>query len=148
MSDRITHLDLIRGVAVMGILTMNMSLFGLEGAGYYDLSAEGSYTPLDWFFGVLGESLSDQKFMGIFSALFGASALLFLERAERRGQPAVRLNLRRNIILLGIGVIHSIFWEGDILAVYALCAPLLLLARRWPARRGRASRRPARSTRG
>ena len=133
MNKRLTHLDTIRGVAVMGILIMNSVSFGLSSAGYYDISAAGSTTKLDWFFGVFGEIFVDQKFMGIFSLLFGVSVLLFLDRAEAKGHSPVKLSLKRNFWLLIIGVAHSFIWEGDVLMSYALCSPLLLIARRWSA---------------
>ncbi|MCP5030932.1 MAG: hypothetical protein GY939_03955, partial [Actinomycetia bacterium] len=70
--SRHTSLDLIRGVAVMGILLMNAVSFGLTDAAYDDISADGMRTWLDWVIGVFGEVFVDQKFMGLFSALFGA----------------------------------------------------------------------------
>lgn len=129
MSDRITHLDTVRGAAVMGILVMNGVSFGLGNVAYFDISY-GTETGLDSVLAVLGEVLADQKFMGLFSLLFGASILLFLERAEARGRKPVWLSLWRNILLLLIGILHSILWVGDILVVYALCAPVLLAMRR------------------
>lgn len=44
------------------------------------------------------------------------------------------MSLWRNTLLLGIGVLHSWLWVGDVLTVYALCAPVLLFARRWRTR--------------
>ena len=77
-SDRITSLDLIRGVAVLGILLMNAVSFKLGFAPYFNLSAGGSETWLDWAIGVFGEIFVDQKFMGLFSLLFGAGIMLFI----------------------------------------------------------------------
>ena len=126
---RLTHLDAVRGLAVMGILLMNSISFGLGNEAYFDVSARGTYTTLDWVLGILGELFADQKFMGLFSLLFGASILLFLERAQAKGQAPVRLSLWRNGLLLGIGICHAVIWSGDVLTVYALCAPVLLLMR-------------------
>ena len=130
---RITHLDALRGVAVLGILVMNAVSYGLEPAAYFNVSA-GSRTPLDWIIGVLGEILVDQKFMGIFSILFGAGIVLFADRAAAKGTRAGRLSLWRNLLLLGIGALHMTLWEGDVLMVYAVAAPFLILARRLPPR--------------
>ena len=66
-SGRITSLDLIRGVAVLGILLMNAVYFKLGSAPYFNLSAGGSETWLDWSVGIFGEVFVDQKFMGLFS---------------------------------------------------------------------------------
>ena len=126
---RLTHLDTVRGLAVMGILVMNSVSFGLGNVAYFDVSAHGTETFMDWTLGILGEVFADQKFMGLFSLLFGASLLLFLERAQAKGPSPVKLSLWRNGLLLVMGIAHALIWTGDVLTVYALCAPLLLLLR-------------------
>ena len=133
-SDRITSLDLLRGVAVLVIVLMNAVSFKLGDAPYLNLSAGGSETWLDWAIGVFGEIFVDQKFMGIFSLLFGAGILLFIERAERREARPVLLNLWRNVLLLGIGILHAILWDGDVLMAYAISAVFLLALRKLPSR--------------
>ena len=129
-SDRITSLDLIRGVAVLGILLMNAVSFKLGFAPYFNLSAGGSETWLDWAIGVFGEIFVDQKFMGLFSLLFGAGIMLFIERAETRESHPVLLNVWRNVLLLGIGILHMLLWDGDVLMVYALSAFFLVALRK------------------
>ncbi len=129
-SSRITSLDLIRGVAVMGILLMNVVHFGFGRVPYLNLSAGGSESWLDWVVGIGGEIFVDQKFMGIFSLLFGAGILLFIERAEAKGGRPVLLNLWRNALLLGIGILHTLLWEGDVLIVYAVSALFLIALRK------------------
>ncbi len=129
-SARNTSLDLIRGVAVLGILVMNAVSFGLAEAAYNNISFDGISNWLDWVVGVFGEVFVDQKFMGLFSALFGAGIVLFADRAEMKGRGPVRLSLWRNFLLLLIGLLHTLVWEGDILVVYALAAPILILMRR------------------
>jgi len=131
-SARITSLDLIRGLAVLGILLMNVVHFKFGRVPYLNLSAGGSESWLDWLVGIAGEILVDQKFMGLFSLLFGAGILLFIERAEARGGRPVRLNLWRNALLLGIGILHSLLWEGDVLIVYAVSALFLIALRKLP----------------
>ena len=133
-SARITSLDLIRGVAVLGILLMNAVSFKYEPATVWNLSAGGSETWLDWSVGVLGEIFVDQKFMGLFSLLFGAGMMLFIDRAAARGARAVLLNLWRNGLLLVIGILHSLLWQGDVLVVYALASLFLLALRKLSAR--------------
>lgn len=131
-SQRITHLDTVRGVAVMGILIMNAASFFFIGAAYFDISSPENKTILDWLVGGFGEVFADQKFMALFSILFGASVLLFCERAAAKGHSPVRLSLWRNFLLLLMGLFHASIWEGDILFVYACCAPVLLLCRKLP----------------
>ena len=131
---RITSLDLIRGVAVLGILLMNAVSFKLDDAAYFNLSADGSNNWLDWAVGVFGEIFVDQKFMGLFSLLFGASMILFIDRAAARGARAVLLNMWRNALLLLIGILHLAVWDGDVLTVYAVSSVFLLVLRRLPNR--------------
>ena len=131
-AGRITSLDLVRGVAVLGILLMNAVSFRFGSAPYFNLSAGGSVGWLDWVVGVLGEVLVDQKFMGMFSLLFGAGMVLFMDRAAARGARAVALNLWRNALLLVIGAAHFAFWDGDVLMAYALSSVVLLALRGLP----------------
>ena len=133
-SDRIVSLDLIRGVAVLGILLMNAVSFAFGSGPYFNLSAGGSETWLDWTVGVLGEVFIDQKFMGLFSLLFGAGMILFIDRAAARGRRAALLNLWRNGLLLLIGVLHFLLWDGDVLMAYALSSVFLLALRKLPDR--------------
>ena len=131
---RITGLDLIRGAGVLGILLMNAVSFKYGLVPYLNLSAGGSETWLDWAVGISGEIFVDQKFMGLFSLLFGAGVMLFMECAEIRGGRPLRLNLWRNALLLAIGWLHYQLWDGDVLMVYALCSVILLALRKCPPR--------------
>ena len=129
-STRITSLDLIRGVSVLGILLMNAVSFKFGLVPYLNISAGGSETWLDWTVGVFGEIFIDQKFMGLFSLLFGAGVMLFIERAAARGGRAVLLNIWRNALLFIIGFLHILLWEGDILMVYAVSSLFLVAMRK------------------
>ncbi len=133
-SARITSLDLIRGVAVLGILLMNAVNFRLGDAPYFNLSAGGSETWLDWAVGIFGEIFVDQKFMGLFSLLFGAGMILFIDRASGKGKRAVLLNLWRNGLLLLIGIFHFLLWDGDVLMAYAISSVFLIALRKLPNR--------------
>ncbi|MYA61456.1 MAG: DUF418 domain-containing protein [Dehalococcoidia bacterium] len=128
-SARITSLDLIRGVAVLGILLMNAVSFKFGTSPYFNLNAGGSETALDWTVGIFGEIFVDQKFMGLFSLLFGAGMILFIDRAAQRGRRAVMLNLWRNALLLLIGILHYTLWIGDVLMVYAVSSVFLIALR-------------------
>nr|WP_306667774.1 DUF418 domain-containing protein [Pseudoteredinibacter isoporae] len=69
---------------------------------------------------------ADQKFMGMFSLLFGASVLLLIERVQAKGKASLGVHYRRNLILMAIGLAHGIYlWEGDVLLIYGFCALLL-----------------------
>ena len=131
-SGRITSLDLIRGVAVLGILLMNAVYFKLGPAPYFNLGAGGSETQVDWAVGVFGEIFIDQKFMGLFSLLFGAGMILFIDRVSRGDGRAVLLSLWRNTLLLAIGILHFLLWNGDVLMVYAVSSVFLIALRKLP----------------
>lgn len=117
---------------MLGILLMNAVYFGLGSAPYFNLSAGPSQTPLDWAVGILGEVFVDQKFMGLFSLLFGAGMILFIDRASGKGRRAVLLNLWRNVLLLLIGSLHFLLWDGDVLMVYAVSSLFLVALRKLP----------------
>ena len=119
---------------MLGILLMNAVAMKMGLAPYQNLDAGGSETGWDWAVGVFGEIFVDQKFMGLFSLLFGAGILLFIERAEARAPHPILLNLWRNALLLGIGVLHTLLWDGDVLVVYAISAFLLVGLRKLPAK--------------
>ena len=127
--ERITHLDMARGIAVLGILLMNAVSYGLPSAAYFNISSAGTETGLDWAIAIFGEIFIDQKMMGIFSMLFGAGIVLFADRAAAKGARANLLSLWRNLLLFGIGVLHTLLWDGDILTTYAVCSVILILAR-------------------
>ena len=131
-SERITHLDMVRGVAVLGILLMNAVSYGLPSAAYFNLSSAGTESWLDWAIAVFGEIFIDQKMMGIFSMLFGAGIVLFADRAAAKGARAGWLSLWRNLLLFGVGLLHTALWEGDILTTYAVCSLILIPARNAP----------------
>jgi uncharacterized protein len=126
---RISNLDALRGIAVLGILLMNGVAFGLPTAAYFNLSADGSASMIDRMIGVAGEIFIDHKMMGLFSVLFGAGIALFMERADARARRPVLLGLWRNLLLLGIGLLHELVWDGDVLVVYALWAPFVIAMR-------------------
>ena len=103
-SLRVTNLDSIRGLAVLGILVMNAVSFGLVPAAYFNLSAGGNRSWLDWVIGAAGEVLVDQKTMALFSMLFGTGIVLFADRAATKSDHPVALSLWRNFLLLLIGL--------------------------------------------
>lgn len=129
-AERITNLDTIRGFATLGILVMNAVAFALVTPGYFNLDAQGSNTWLDWIIGVAGEIFIDQKTMALFSMLFGVGVVVFADRAEVKGRQPGLLSMWRFGLLLAIGMLHGALWDGDVLRIYALCAPLIFLVRR------------------
>lgn len=127
---RIESLDAIRGVAVMGILAMNIVAFGMPFAAYSNPVAGGPVGVLDlgtWFVNFV---LVDSKMRGLFSMLFGASTLLVIESAAAGGRSPAATHYSRMFWLAIFGLIHFyLIWFGDILFLYAMCGLLLFLFR-------------------
>lgn len=131
-AERHHALDMLRGVAVLGILIMNIYAFAMPFAAYMNPLLYGGdewYNLGTWF---ATHVLADQKFMTIFSMLFGAGIVLMWERAQARGGKLAGLYYRRLFWLLVIGLLHAWFiWFGDILFYYAVVGMLVYPARKW-----------------
>ena len=132
-SDRIAALDAIRGVAVMGILTMNIVAFAMPAAAYSNPLAYGGHTGADFAAWLGNYILFDGKMRGLFSFLFGASMLLVIERAAAKGENAAVVHFSRMGWLFVFGMAHLILlWWGDILNHYALIGAVAWFFRRMP----------------
>jgi uncharacterized protein len=134
--QRIVALDVLRGFALLGILIMNIQAFSMPWAAYFNPTVYGDLTGANRWVWVLSHILADQKFMTIFSLLFGAGIILLTTRLEERGQSAWKIHYRRNFWLLLFGLAHAyLLWTGDILVLYALCAVVVFwfrqLSPRW-----------------
>lgn len=132
-SERIEALDVVRGIALLGILLMNIEAF----AGPILLSTTGidpSLVGIDRIADTAVYLLVQGKFYLLFSLLFGMGFAVMAERADASGRAIVPLYLRRIATLMLIGVLHIVLlWGGDVLTTYALIAlPLLLLGRAMP----------------
>jgi uncharacterized protein len=132
---RLSSLDVLRGVGVLGILVMNIDDFGIPEA-FHDIPV-GS--PIDNFFGpharlnllvlIFKWVFFEGKMRGLFSMLFGAGVILMTSRAEQRGagNQIADIYLRRNMLLVLFGLLHGcLIWEGDILFLYGMAALLFL----------------------
>jgi uncharacterized protein len=132
---RIPSLDLIRGIAVLGILAVNIAGFAGPSAGTDTPWLPYRATPADEAAFALTFVLFEGKMRALFSILFGASMLLFVERAEAARRDGEMLQLRRLGWLALFGWLHYIlFWWGDILFVYAVSGLFALPLRRLPDR--------------
>ncbi|HYJ82891.1 MAG TPA: DUF418 domain-containing protein [Allosphingosinicella sp.] len=132
---RIVTLDIVRGVAVMGILAMNVVGFALPFQAYLNPLALGPIGEADFASWAVGFVFVDGKMRGLFSLLFGASMLLLIEQAKARGEAEERVHYRRMFWLLAFGLIHLyLIWFGDILVEYALVGMIAFLFRDLPNR--------------
>lgn len=130
-TKRIISLDILRGVAVLGILIMNIQSFSMPSAAYINPSAYGDLTGLNKWIWILSHLLASEKFMSVFSILFGAGVVLFTENAASKGSNSAALHYRRMGWLLLFGFIHAyLLWYGDILVSYSICGMLIFLFRK------------------
>ena len=121
VTDRIQTLDVIRGVAVMGILSVNIVDFSNINATYLNPAALGFPDPASLAVWAANMLLVDGKFRTLFSMLFGASMVLVVQRAEAAGKSGWQVHLKRMLVLLAFGLAHFfLIWRGDILALYAV----------------------------
>jgi len=133
---RLPFVDALRGFALFGVFGANLLIF--SGITYMteEQKASISATSLDRFVYLLEQFLVENKFMGLFSVLFGISFWLFLDRARARGASATALFYRRIGWLFVFGSLHGwLLWCFDILRFYSLWAILLPLFVRMPLKR-------------
>ncbi len=121
--ERINSLDIIRGVALFGILLMNIVGFGLYKA-YYDPTNSGGATGWDLKAWWVNNMFFEGTMRGLFSMLFGAGIVLFNSRTIN-GMPSIAVTdayFRRTLWLLVFGIIHAylLLWAGEILFPYAV----------------------------
>ena len=123
-SNRLTVIDLLRGIAILGILLVNMidfhSPFLYMQADYWDGADFYTYAFVD--------ILAQGNFYPMFAFLFGFGAVLLMKRTIEKGMSFPLLFSRRMAFLLLVGVFHAfVIWHGDILITYAICGWFILL---------------------
>ena len=96
-TERIESIDVLRGVALLGILVMNVQAFAMPQAAYFNPTVYGDLTGANRYVWIAGRMFADQKFMTIFSMLFGAGIVLMTGRAEARGDTRRSSADRRGI---------------------------------------------------
>lgn len=122
-TERIAALDIVRGLALFGVLQINLISF--TGHGYL----EGTYPtgPVSEILTWLRDALINGKAMSCFSMLFGVGLAIQMDRATARGASFGRFALRRLGALAAIGGTHAVLiWNGDILFDYAVIGLMLL----------------------
>src|SRR5580692_13159976 len=129
--ERIVSIDVLRGFALLGILPMNIQYFSMISAAYSNPTAYGSMTGANYWVWLLCHVFADEKFMTIFSMLFGVGILLMTSRIEAVGKPSAGRHYRRMGWLIAFGLAHAyLLWSGDILVTYGMCGLLVYLCRR------------------
>ena len=132
LAPRSVLLDSLRGIALLGILLMNIECYTVPlNAGTSGLNP--ALTGSDRWVDALTYLFVQGKFYTLFALLFGAGFAIMESRALRAQRPFVPFFLRRMALLLLIGLTHAIFlWAGDILVTYAFWGCVLLAVRRLP----------------
>ena len=118
--ERIAFFDVLRGVALFGILFVNVFSFGADASAWTD--------PLDRTFWTLKHTLFESKFWALYSLLFGMG---FYLQSLSPGYTVGRA-VRRLLVLMALGCLHGLLFEGDILMLYAELGLLLLVLNRLP----------------
>lgn len=136
MQQRIEGIDLLRGFALLGLPTMNMVSFSMPFSAYINPTSFAEHYFLNDFLFSFFHLFSDQKFMGLFSLLFGASILLLANKSKESGKTPAFIHYSRMFWLFVLGILHSLYlWDGDILALYAILGcllyPLKFIRARW-----------------
>jgi uncharacterized protein len=133
-AERLPSLDLLRGIAILGILPANVPLFAGT-IGVFAAQPIGPTSPADHaamsvtVFAVFG------KFVTLLAMLFGAGLALQVWKADQEGRPFAAQYIRRMAILFLIGLVHGLLlWFGDILSSYAIVALLGLIFARFSPR--------------
>lgn len=136
VGDRIVHLDVLRGLAVLGILLVNAPAFAMpfqvsENPNLSPFPFDGASRTAWWVMA----TFFHQKFVTLFSMLFGVS--IFLVGGERHADPERDRVVRRRLLwLIAFGAVHgALIWFGDILTLYGLVGLIMLLCRSWRPRR-------------
>lgn len=129
--DRIDSLDVLRGIAILGILAMNVVSFAEFSAAYIvPTLMPGGVGGVNGILWTLQRLFADQKFMTLFAMMFGAGIVLSTRRADAAGS-AWTYHYRRMGSLFVLGMLHAyLVWHGDILVLYAVCGCVAFFGRK------------------
>ena len=124
---RLVAVDMVRGFALFGVMLVNMFNFGASSGIWTDPVDVAGYSVMRFVF--------ETKSWRLFSFMFGFGFALQMFRADERQAKFLPIYFRRLAILFCIGVVHALFYDGDILMYYAELGLILLLFRKMPANR-------------
>lgn len=129
LSERILFIDVLRGMALFGILAANMRAFAAPLEAYGDIGVL-FHSRADVLAQFFIDAFIQGKFISIFSFLFGMGFAIQMSRADARGVRFLSFYPRRLLALALFGIIHGLLiWGGDILLTYAFSGAILLLFR-------------------
>lgn len=123
LTPRIAVLDVLRGIAIIGIIPVNVSAIAHWGYDTAPTPRPDDPSPIDVVTGLVFEG----RMMPLFALLFGIGFALFLRSARTR-TPRPRVVLTRRLVFLAIvGVLHHLVYPGEVLAFYAVGGMIILL---------------------
>ena len=129
---RIEALDLIRGIAICGLVPINILDFASSEDWYF---APANLKDSEIWLWAFLSTFGFGKFVSLFSILFGASMILQTNKIEQLGLPVVKSYLPRLGWLWFFGMLHAyLIWYGDILVGYAITGFVVLWFRNLSAR--------------
>ncbi|MGZ8543730.1 MAG: DUF418 domain-containing protein [Flavisolibacter sp.] len=126
---RLQNVDILRGIALLGILLVHFVVW--HTAGPLPPGLGNATNVLNQVSSFFTNYLLSGKFFAFFSFLFGLSFYLQLKSLQKKGNSYYGIYSWRLLILLVIGMIHHLFWMGDILSLYAVLGFLLLFIHKW-----------------
>ncbi len=130
-TQRVLATDVLRGIAILGILPMNMQIFALYPVTVFYPYAGDFTDPINIATWTLLRVFIGSKDLIIFSMLFGAGMILAEGSRRAPGNTGSALHYRRMAVLFAFGLVHAyLIWSGDILVTYALCGSLVYLFRK------------------
>jgi len=126
--ERFSSIDIVRGVALFGILLMNIVGFG-HGLWYEEFQQEGAAQGANLWSWIITSTFFEGTQRTLFSILFGAGVIILTSRAEKAGGGigVADIYYRRNIWLIAFGMVNAylLLWDGDILFFYGVVALFL-----------------------
>ena len=128
--QRLQNVDILRGIALLGILLMNIDVFAMP--EYFSKPWRHDPSNINFWYRAVITVLFEGKMRALFSMLFGVGILLFSTGKEKSGWPVTWLFYRRMwwLILFGIADAHLLLWIGDILYLYGVCGLIAYLFRK------------------
>jgi uncharacterized protein len=129
-AERLKLIDALRGVALLGILLMNIPGFAMP--DYFSESFNSDPANVNFWVSAVISVGFEGKMRALFGMIFGAGVLLFVSKKEQAGRSVTGLFYRRMFWLILFGLIHAhlILWVGDILYLYGFCGMLVYLCRK------------------
>ena len=118
-NTRIDAADLLRAVAVGGIIMLHF----IEHLNFYSFPPLTKFDEAVWdvaFF------VLSNKMYAIFAMLFGLTLFVQHDNQAQRGFDFRPRFAWRMVLLFGFGLLDLLFFNGDILTVYAVCGLLVL----------------------